>query len=101
MTNELIADAHTHVFNAGFLPIEGILMSRGVQQEVARAITDFIENRVERDWPPPAPSRASESERRRQLLYEMLEQELISPSEVATSSVVRIVLTPACGIRKS
>lgn len=47
MTN--IIDAHTHVFNLGFLPVEGILLTRGVSPRHAAALTDFFINRLERD----------------------------------------------------
>lgn len=46
-----IIDAHTHIFNVGFLPVEGILLTRGVSKRHAAALTDFFLNRLERDLP--------------------------------------------------
>ncbi len=40
-------DLHTHVFNAGYLPVEGIMVSRGVPKVVARLLARFLESRVE------------------------------------------------------
>lgn len=91
MTNELIADAHTHVFNAGFLPIEGILMSRGVKSKLASYIAGFIEKMVERTWPPLATSLASKNAKQRQRLYEMLEQELTRPAKVDASGASDLI----------
>lgn len=81
MANELLSDGHIHLFNAGFLPIEGFLMSRGVWKEAAEAFTNFIDNHIERDWPRAPLAELSASERERQDLYEMLEQELTGESD--------------------
>lgn len=44
----LIFDGHTHIFNLGFLPVEGVLLTRGITPRHAGALTDFFINRLER-----------------------------------------------------
>lgn len=46
-----LIDAHTHIFNVGFLPVEGILLTRGLKPAHAAALTDFFINRLERTRP--------------------------------------------------
>ncbi len=43
-----IVDGHTHIFNLGFLPVEGVLLTRGVSPRHAAVLTDFFINRLER-----------------------------------------------------
>lgn len=45
----LMIDLHTHVFNAAYLPLEGILRARGLAPEVAGPIARFLEAVVEHE----------------------------------------------------
>ena len=102
----VLTDAHTHVFNAGFLPIEGVAMSRGVDADTAGTFADVIERLVERAA-PRANRHLSLDERQRLPLYEMLERDLISnslaetPSEFIASVVDAVPQSDLAALRAS
>ena len=81
MSTPLI-DGHTHVFNVGFLPLDGLMRVRGVPSLIARGVTHVLERLLEREL-PAAGALADASAR--PALMAMLESELIAdmPSRVA------------------
>jgi predicted TIM-barrel fold metal-dependent hydrolase len=82
MTMTRLADLHTHVFNVGFLPVEGILRVWHVPDKAAAKLTDVLVRLLERDPPASdvsADAGGAEAERAR--FMEMLQRELANPSE--------------------
>jgi predicted TIM-barrel fold metal-dependent hydrolase len=75
MATRLI-DGHTHVFNVGFLPVEGIMRARGVPKILAGPIAKFLERVLERDLIEHTSDKAEGDEADRLRLMEMLESEL-------------------------
>ncbi len=90
-------DCHTHMFNAGFVPIEGIVLSRGWPKELAEVLATFFEQEVEKDWPGATkPKDLSSSDLERLQLYEMLGNELVETESRRTPTklivdVVRLI----------
>src|SRR5690349_5334535 len=74
----VIFDLHTHVFNAGFIPMEGVMVAKGVPAPVAARLTTVFEHLLERT-PPTEATRMSvrPSTADRASLMDMLENELI------------------------
>ena len=52
-------DIHTHVFNVRYLPIEGIIRSRGVPEFVARGLAKLLNGTTGDDIEGPAPAPAA------------------------------------------
>jgi hypothetical protein len=47
-------DMHAHVFNAAYLPLQGIFQSRGVPRAVARPLARLLQDAVQRDGALPS-----------------------------------------------
>src|SRR5882724_7693118 len=86
-------DGHTHVFNAGFLPIEGVAISRGLDKDLASVLTDFIERVLERESASIDDRNVSEYARQRLELYGIIESEFIgdNQSREPTDFITRVV----------
>lgn len=77
-----LADGHTHVFNVGFLPVEGILLSR-LPKWLATRHTEILLRLLEVDAPTLTAAEAAGYQRARLALMEMLEAELTAPQALS------------------
>jgi predicted TIM-barrel fold metal-dependent hydrolase len=75
------ADLHTHVFNVGFLPIEGFLRVHGVPDWLAAVVTEVFEQLLERDTPKDLSRDMRGDDDGRTRFMKMLAQELTDPEE--------------------
>lgn len=89
-----ILDVHTHIFNVGFLPVEGVMLARGVPHWIAAPVTKFLERELERELPgiPPRVSQGVAPDRIP--LMEMLERELSAGGAAARADTTRVPDAP-------
>jgi predicted TIM-barrel fold metal-dependent hydrolase len=85
-------DLHTHVFNVGFLPVEGILLAHRVPPKLAAKATDVLERLLERDAPGAgSPDRRTAEDR--DAFYGFLQREFAEPTEPSTADAPDFIAT--------
>ena len=82
-----LVDGHTHMFNVGFLPIEGIVLSRVDNADLADAIAALCERLVETERLEPASGLTGFAGERARL-YERVQEELDAEELTHTSEFI-------------